>query len=501
MIHCLTVHVQPDYSHMIFQRSLRPLGACLALATALASTVTSPWSSAQINLPNLGDSLSGTISTQQEYEFGRELLRQIRRETPMMDDPLIMEYITSLSYRLATHSDLSNPRLEFVLIDSRVLNAFAAPGGIIGINTGLFEYADNEGQFASVIAHELAHVSQRHYARSAEMARNNTLPNLATMLASIVIASTAGGEAGEAAIATAQAARIDSQLRYSRSNEAEADRVGIRTLHDAGFNPYDMSGMFTNMLQRSSGSQRMPEFLSTHPLDENRVADTRNRATALPVVQSDYNVEFGLMKERVTVHYSNDPDTIISARERALPQLSGKEADSARYGLALAYLKKKDYLSAERALQPLLQKEPRRITYVMLQADIARDSGKADLALSLLEENLRINPGNHPLTMNYAMTLEESGRYSDSANALQSHVQSRPGDVQLWYHLAEIQGLAGNISQVHQARAEYFFGIGDFQQAQQQLVFALDEEQDPLAVARIRQRQNEMRQVQNRFYR
>jgi len=119
----------------------------------------------QVNLPVLGDSVSGTISTQQEYEFGRELLRQIRRETPMLDDPLMMEYIISLTYKLAVKSELRDHRLEFVLIDNEILNAFAAPGGIVGVNAGLFLFAENEGQFASVLAHELAHISQRHYAR------------------------------------------------------------------------------------------------------------------------------------------------------------------------------------------------------------------------------------------------------------------------------------------------------------------------------------------------
>ena len=154
------------------------------IATCITDSAT-----AQINLPVLGDSVSGTISTQQEYEFGREFLRQIRRETPMLDDPLIMEYIVSLTYRLAVNSELTDHRLEFVLIDSNILNAFAAPGGIIGVNAGLFLYAQNEGQFASVLSHELAHISQRHYARSVQQAQRNALPSVAGLLASLVIAA------------------------------------------------------------------------------------------------------------------------------------------------------------------------------------------------------------------------------------------------------------------------------------------------------------------------
>ena len=228
-----------------------------------------------MNLPVLGDSVSGTISTQQEYEFGRELLRQIRRETPMLDDPLMMEYIISLTYKLAVKSELRDHRLEFVLIDNEILNAFAAPGGIVGVNAGLFLFAENEGQFASVLAHELAHISQRHYARSVQEAQKSALPSVAGLLASLIIASTVGGDAGQAALMTTQAVGQENRLRYSRSNEQEADRIGIRTLYNAGFDPNDMAGMFEQMMRMQSFSRRLPEFLSTHPLDENRIADSK----------------------------------------------------------------------------------------------------------------------------------------------------------------------------------------------------------------------------------
>lgn len=456
---------------------------------------------AQVNLPSLGDSLASTISTQQEHDFGREFLRQIRRETPMLDDPLIEEYIESISYQLAANSELTDLRLDFVLIDSPVLNAFAAPGGIIGVNAGLFQHAQNEGQFASVIAHELAHVSQRHYARSIERQRANALPNLAAMLASVVIAATVGGDAGQAAIMGTQAAAVNSQLRYSRSNEEEADRVGIRTLYNAGFNPHDMAGMFQNMLREKSFSQRPPEFLSTHPLDESRVADTRNRANSMPPVERVQNVEYLLMKRRVEVHYAENYEAIISRLQRDLPQLNGPEADAARYGIALAQLESGQFVSASESLGALLAKEPRRISYVMLEADIARAAKDFDEALAILEKNLAINPGNHPLTMAYADTLEATGKYAEAARVLERHSAKRPNDMQLWYQLAEVQGLAGNIAKVHQARAEYFLTIGEFTRARDQLNFALRQEKDPLVVARIRQRLNDIVDIQNRFYR
>lgn len=474
---------------------------CCAVAASLLALCLGASAYGQVKLPVLGDSVSGTISTQQEYEFGRELLRQIRRETPMLDDPLIMEYIVSLTYKLAVNSELTDHRLEFVLIDSNILNAFAAPGGIIGVNAGLFLFAQNEGQFASVLSHELAHISQRHYARRVQQAQRNALPSIAGLLASLVIAGVAGGDAGQAALMTTQAVGQENQMRYSRSNEQEADRIGIRTLYNSGFDPFDMAGMFEQMMRMNSFSQRMPEFLSTHPLDENRIADSKNRSNALPPVNHIQNIEFMLMKHRVNIHYSNDMDAYVASLERALPQLNGLEADAAMYGIALGQLEKGQFVEATQSLQGILSKEPNRITYVNLQADIAREAGNLDRALDILNDHLRINPENHPLTMSLADTFEAAGRYQEAAAVLEKHALIRPNDPQVWYQLAEIQGQAGNISKVHQARGEYFITIGDFTRARSQFNLALEQERDRLVRAKIQQRLDFIRSLQNRFYR
>lgn len=480
-----------------FMTLIRNFSAASALLLVLAAAPVA----AQINLPSLGDSLSSTLSSQQEYEFGREFLRSIHRDTRPLSDPLMEEYIANVSYRLAVNSELSNLRLHFVLIDSPVLNAFAAPGGILGVNAGLFQYAQNEGQFASVIAHELAHISQRHYARRLEQARQSTLPNLAAMLASLVVAATVGGDAGQAAMMTAQARAVNDQLRFSRSNEEEADRVGIRTLYNAGFNPNDMPSMFQNMLRDRSFSQRPPEFLSTHPLDENRIADSRNRAANYPPVEHVPDPEYLLMRHRVQVHYSDNLDSLISQWQRALPQLNGQDAAAARYGIALAQLRSGQAVTATETLAPLLEKEPRRITYVVLEAEIAREAGDHARALDILEDHLRINPGNHPLTMTYVRTLELAGQAAKAAQVLESHSSKRPDDLNLWYQLAELQGLAGNIGKVHLARAEYYLGMGEFGRAREQLNFALNLEKDSLGRQRINQRLQDIQDIQNRFYR
>jgi beta-barrel assembly-enhancing protease len=456
---------------------------------------------AQVNLPVLGDSLSGIISTQQEYEFGREFLRSVRSQTQALNDPLIAEYIATLTYKLAAVSELTDHRLDFILIDNEVLNAFAAPGGIVGVNAGLFLYAENEGEFASVLAHELAHISQRHYARNIEQTRNNRIPNMAGLLASLVIAATVGGDAGQAAIMSAQTASLENQLRFSRSNEEEADRIGIRTLYNAGFDPNDMAAMFEGMLQSRNFSQRLPEFLSTHPLDENRIADSKNRANSYSNVETIENIEFQLMRQRVLIHYADNPEIEIESRQRALNQLNGAAADAARYGMALAQLKSGQNVQASETLTELLRAEPSRITYLLLEAEIASAAQNFPRAIEILEKSLRTNPDNHPLTMAYATALTKAGRFDEAAVVLEKHAINYPNDMQLWYDLAEVQGQIGNISKLHQARAEYFITVGDFARARDQLEFALRLEEDRLVTARIRQRMDYIREIQGKFYR
>ena len=474
---------------------------CVLAASIHVGLFASFSASAQIdNLPVLGNAVSGTITTQQEYEFGREIIRSMRAQSPLLIDPLIEEYIANLSYHLAANSELTDHRLEFLLIDSDQLNAFAAPGGIVGINAGLFLFADNEGQFASVISHELAHLSQRHYARGVAQSQSSRVASIATTLASILILAAAGGEAGQAALAASQAAMLENRLQFSRSNEEEADRVGMRTLYNSGFDPEDMPGMFENMMQMRSFSRRIPEFLSSHPLDENRVADSRNRALGLPQIEHIQNVEFLLMKQRALLHFETDYANYIQNIERDLPQLNGAEADAAIYGKALAQLRDGAFIDASESLAPLLVKEPNRISYVVLEAEIAKASNNIELAIAILENHLDINPNNYPLSISYAETLDANSQYAEAIAVYQALSRQRPNDINVWYQLAELQGLVGDISGVHQARAEYFYGTGEFGRAIDHLNSALLERNDALETARIRQRLEDIQDTIDRYY-
>lgn len=445
---------------------LTHLGLCLLLALP-------PLATAQPQLPSLGDRISGQVTLDEEHRLGREFLRSIRRSTPTISDPLLNTYLENLTYRLASRSELQDHRLAFVIIDSQALNAFAAPGGIIGVNTGLFLYAETEGEFASVLAHEIAHVSQRHFARSVEEAEQSRLPQLGALLASVVIMA-ADAEAGQAALMASQGRAIENQLRFSRSHEQEADRIGIQTLFDAGYDPNTMASLFQRLAAQNRYGTRPPEFLLSHPVTESRIADSRGRAARYPERGYVESLEYLLMRARVRTHYAENKKSIIAEYERLLAQSTNEiERDGFQYGLAMAYWEDQDYAASARALAPLLAKDPNRISYVVTQTEIFTAQNEPQMAIEFLRRHLTINPGNHPLNMAYADALIKSRNYADAVLVLEQQTTERPEDHALWYLIAETQGQAGDISKVHQARAEYFILTGDFRRAREQLQYAL----------------------------
>ncbi|MCB1672271.1 MAG: M48 family metalloprotease [Gammaproteobacteria bacterium] len=469
-----------------------PKFATPVLAALLTGMLSVP-ALAQNALPSLGDRISGYVSMEEEHKLGREFLRSLRRTTPTISDPLLNNYLENISYRLASKSELRDHRLAFIIVDSQVLNAFAVPGGVIGVNTGLFLNAETEGEFASVISHELAHVSQRHFARSIEQAETTRIPQMAALLASVVVMATSDAEHGQAALMATQGRALENQLRFSRSNEAEADRVGIKTLFDAGYDPYTMPALFQRLASANRYGTRPPEFLLSHPVTESRIADSRGRAARYPERAYPEHLEYLLMRGRVVTHYAPNKKDAITEYQRQLQAADSEvERDGARYGLAMAYSEDSNYRMANETLSPLLDKDPNRISYVVTQAEILTAQNESGQALNFLDRHLSINPGNHPLTMAYADALIESRRYQQAADLLEEHVKTRPEDYSLWFLIAETQGQAGDISKVHQARAEYFVLIGDFRRAREQLQFALDIEtgkpSNGAAVAAVRQK-------------
>lgn len=470
-----------------------------ALATLLSVALASP-AQAQNNLPSLGDRISGTVSLNQEYQMGQQFLSQIRRSAPTIPDALLNDYLEFVTYRLASRSQLQDHRLSFVIIDSEELNAFAAPGGIIGVNTGLFLNARTEDEFASVMAHEIAHVSQRHFARGVDEAQAGRIPQLGALLASVLIMATSDARHGAAAATAAQGMAVENQLRFSRSNEAEADRIGQDTMFNAGFDPDAMATLFERLMAVNRFGRRPPEFLLSHPLTESRIADSRGRAMRYPEREYSTSLEYQFMRARVVGHYSPDKEALVQESRRALEEsVSDTEQQANRYALAIAYWENEQYAEATETLAPLLERYPNRITLVVTQAEIFTAQNEPGQALTFLDRHLDINPNNHPLTMAYVDALLEGRNYQEAAELMERHTRNRPVDHHLWYQLAETWGQAGDIGKVHQARAEYFRLLGDLGRAREQLQFAIrvasENNASPAEEARLRQKIRDLEQL------
>ena len=257
-----------------------------------------------LNLPNLGDRVSGVISLEQERMLGQGFLEQVYAQAPLIEDPIIQEYTELLIYKLSETSQVKDRQFTIVLIDEKSLNAFAAPGGVIGVNGGLFLNAGNEAQLASVLGHELAHLSQRHFARNVLRGRDTNLASSLVMVSAIALAIISNNPT---AFITGPAALQQQQLRYSRIFEREADRYGFNNLIAAGYDPAGMGQMFENMAKvRKLAGDNPPEFLLTHPITSSRVSDAFNAADQIEFTGGKKNtINFEFVKGRLKARYNS----------------------------------------------------------------------------------------------------------------------------------------------------------------------------------------------------
>lgn len=461
---------------------LRP--TLLTLACLLASPLPAS------DLPALGDASSSIVSPEQEYLLGRAWLSLLRGQVRQLSDPLLKDYVESSVYRLTETSQLQDRRLEFVLLESPHLNAFAAPGGIIGVNGGLFIHAQTEAEYASVMAHELAHLSQRHFARGLEAQQRMQIPMMAAMLAGVVAAAAGAGDAGIAAIVSTQAAAIQAQRRFSRQNEQEADRIGILNLEKAGYDPRAMPQMFARLMRQYRYDQKPPEFLLTHPVTESRIADTTNRAEQLADGGIEDSLRYQLIRARTQLRFETTPG--LGAKRFRAQLNENADLDAARYGLALAQIKGGQLDEARSTLAPLLNKAPDELIYNLAQIELEVTANRLPQAEQYLQRMLRQYPGSYPLRQARIDLLIKQGQTTQAAKELDQLAAQRSADPDIWYQVAEIRGLTGNIVGVHEARAEYFALVGDYDQAIEQLDFAKRRSSNFQLASRIDARQQRL---------
>ena len=423
----------------------------------------------EINLPELGDRVSGAVSSDEEKAIGEMFLQQVYSNAPLISDPIIFEYTEHLIYRLSEYSQVKDRYFKILLIDDDSLNAFAAPGGIIGVNGGLFLYSDNEGQFSSVLAHELAHLSQRHFARNVLKSKDSNLASALVMVSSIAIALISNNPN---AMAVGPAILQSQSLRYSRLFEKEADRVGFANLVKAGYHPESMGEMFENMneIRRLSGDLP-PEFLLTHPLSSSRISDAFNAAENLPTEGTKKNsLEFSLIKARLEIYYENiSQNSLRKFRER----VNQDPTESNLYGLALAHQKNNNYEESLELINKLISSYPKNLVLNNTKVDFLFESGKYEDALVHVNKFLEISPRNYPLSISKSKILLSMERYFESEEIIRDQLLRKNNNPDLWLLLSEIQRSSKNIIGYHQSRAEYFLLLGQNERALNQLEFAL----------------------------
>ncbi|MDF2180698.1 M48 family metalloprotease [Neptuniibacter sp. CAU 1671] len=467
----------------MLKRTVQNIALCLIALLSSAHADTS--------LPELGGGYSA-ISSEQEYQLGEAWARMLRGNGRLYEDAQVTQYLEELTWKLVTYSELSDRRLQIIVVDNPTLNAFAVPGGIIGIHAGLLLYAENEAQLASVLAHELAHLSQRHFASQLEEQRRNHPVMLASILASILVAA-ADPQAGVAAIQSSLAASVSSRLAFSRQNEREADYIGMQTLAASGYDPNAMPDMFAQIQQTTRFSRTPPEFLLTHPITQARIAESQNRAARLPEGKRNSNtLDFNLVKARIQAHYADKPEELYAHYQAEKDQ----DNDSLRYALAYSAMELKKFDEAKQYQQAFSEPFKQQLASRLLAAELLMQQEQFSAANEQLQSLHQLYPDSQAVSFLYAESLTKSGQAAQAVKIYRNYLNNHPRDSRAWYLLAEAYGLAGDIVGVHEARIEFFLLTANVDRALQQIDFALREPQlSDYEKARFEQQKEEALQV------
>ncbi|MDJ0656353.1 MAG: M48 family metalloprotease [Xanthomonadales bacterium] len=457
-------------------------------------------STEDIKLPDIGTSAGAIVSEQDERRYGEALVRELNRLAHVIDDPLVESYIRHLGFRLAAHSDEPSRNFHFLLIDNKAVNAFAAPGGVIAIHSGLMLLAENEAELAGVVGHEIAHVTQRHLARRMESAQKMSIPMMLLMLGAAVAAGGEGDGVPAAVIGT-QGLMQQMMINFTRANEYEADRIGIRTLARAGYDPEGMATFFEKMgrIARNYGGGNIPEFLRTHPVSASRVAEAKIRAGTTQITNNpEWDPDqFYLIRERVRLLTENRPEQLLAHYRERFDTGKANMADT--YGLAMAQLNNHDLLNATETLGPLAREHPASLPIQLGMAQIESASGRQDLAKDRLNRALERFPGNLAVSTAKAEILLNHGGKDGAARAealLRPLLTRYPDNASLFLQYSRAADKTGEWVRAEEAYADHVFLLGRVYDAVTQLEKLLKKpELDYYERSRVNARLDEIRPI------
>ena len=482
--------------------------ALLVLVLTAATTVATvavgetprspPTSSASSELPDLGSPAAASISKSDESQYGAMVAKQLRDQNALIEDPEVTEYLNSVGTKLAAQSPDGSRGFQFFAIKDPVINAFAVPGGFVFINYGLVLATRSESELASVMGHEIAHVTQHHAIRAIHAQSQQALTSAAAILAAIILGAIGGGGGGQAiegGMAAAQGLAIQQQINYTRDNEEEADRIGIGYLAGAGFNTNAMADFFET-IGRSQGLEMtyIPAMLINHPVTSDRIAEARSRAAQLgSPAKPQESQSYELIRERLRV-LSAEPDADVT--KQFVTRLHNGEDDlGVQYGYALALMMRGKPDEAEKKLGKLI-KEHEGLTMLYSAFGQAQlKAGHKNEALASLRHAEDLFPRNVPVTVRYAETLMAVGRNKEAHTVLLDLFNNVPPSPEQIRLTALAAAAAGNPGDAYYYMGEYQIAGGELQLAVQQYQLALASPNlTTVQRERIQARMNEVRE-------
>lgn len=451
-----------------------------------------------IKLPDMGTAAAATLSIGQEKEMGDYYMRLLRGSAPIINDPVLNQYINDLGKKLVSKSESVQTPFHFYVMRSNVLNAFAFFGGNVVVHSRLILDTDNESQLASVMAHEIGHVTQRHLARAMEAQNSNSPYVWGATLGSLLL-TLANPEAGMAAMTTTMASSTQSMISFTQSNEQEADRVGLRTLTKAGFDPYASSEFLQKLADQSRFSSKPPEILMTHPLPNSRLSDIRNRSLQYSKKNVTPSLNYYLAKARIAILMSNKTNArLLIEGYRKLNNEQSKIA--VIYANALVDYNNNNYPKAKQQLQPLLDNDPNNIWYIDLMTDIDLALNNSSAAISRLQSALKKSPNSSALQLNLANAYVKARNYQQAVSLLHRYTFDHNDDTNGWDLLITAYGGLKSRAQEMSARAESIALEGNFTDAIRLLTNAKTQAKgNQTLIAKIDARINKLKQLQKRY--
>ena len=434
----------------------------LILSLSLAAVVFSSGAGASdVKLPDMGSPADAVLSKSDEAQYGRAIMRGIRQSGLVVEDPQLTEYINEIGHRIVAQTSDGDQQFTFFVVKDPRINAFALPGGYIGVHTGLLEATRSEDELAGVLAHEVAHVTQRHIARAIHASSRQSILSTAMLLGALVLGAAGGsGDAVQGAMAISQGTAAQQRINFTRSNEYEADRIGIGALADAGFDPHGMASFFEVMSRQTPGApaSRMPEFLMTHPVTTARIAEARNRARDIPYLDTKDSTNYGIARARTIVDsYDTDDGAVAYFEKRNYED----QTDIERYGRAIAYQRAGRPLDANEIFADLAIKDQKVIAYRigLGQTQVALQDYNG--AVDTFDQAIALFPRNVPLVIGYGEALLLLGKANEAHDMLldlMNNVAPTPEQIRL---IARAAAEAGDDAESLYYMSEYRLMIGD----------------------------------------